>query len=85
LDRSYYSILLSGRPADPAKGTKEIPPIFDISFSIERNLKSWAKCGAVPLTRCILQHRSVRHEKGERGDDGYFAKFEDELQERITE
>jgi len=62
LDRTYYSVLLSGRPADPSKGTREIPPIFERSFSIERNLQSWAKCGAVPLTRCILQHRSVRHE-----------------------
>jgi hypothetical protein len=83
LDQSYYSVLLSGRPPDPIKGTKEIPPIFELSFSVDRNLKSWAKCGAVPLTRCILQHRSVRHEKGERGDDGYFAKFEDDLQESI--
>ena len=61
MDRTYYSALLSGRPADPSKGTREISPIFERSFSIERNLQSLVKCGAIPLTRCILQHRSVRH------------------------
>ena len=48
---------------------KEIPPILERSFSFERNLQSWTKCGAVLLTRCICSiGPSVKKE--ERGDDG---------------
>lgn len=35
---------------------------FTESFSVERNLSCWRKCGAVPLTRAPLQSASVRRE-----------------------
>jgi hypothetical protein len=53
---------LSGRPADEENGVTEIPPIFHISFSKEKNLRSWAACGAVLCTRQAQYHRTVRHE-----------------------
>ena len=62
LNRSHYGVLLSGRDADEEHGVAEIPPVFHLSFSKEKNLRSWAACGAVPLTRAPLNHRSVRHE-----------------------
>ncbi len=40
----------------------EIPPIFHISFSKEKNLHSWAACGAVPCTRQAQYHHTVFHE-----------------------
>mmetsp|Transcript_16874 Transcript_16874/g.24027 ORF Transcript_16874/g.24027 Transcript_16874/m.24027 type:complete len:197 (-) Transcript_16874:123-713(-) len=36
--------------------------MFAISFSKEKNLRSWRLCGAVPLTRAPVHHRSVRRE-----------------------
>ena len=35
---------------------------FDESFSVERCLGAWKKCGAVPLTRSVLKSNLVRHE-----------------------
>jgi hypothetical protein len=62
LNRSHYGILLGGRAADEENGIAAIPPIFSLSFSKEKNLRSWALCGAVPLTRAPVYHRSVRRE-----------------------
>lgn len=62
LNRSHYGLLLSGRPADEENGVAAIPPIYQHCFSKEKNLRSWAACGAVPCTRQALNHRSVRHE-----------------------
>jgi hypothetical protein len=62
LNRSHYGLLLSGRPADEENGVTEIPPIFHISFSKEKNLRSWAACGAIPCTRQAQYHHTVRHE-----------------------
>ncbi len=59
LNRSHYGILLGGRPADEENGIKEIPPIFALSFSKEKNLRSWEICGACPLTRAPMHHRSL--------------------------
>jgi hypothetical protein len=59
LNRSHYGLLLSGRPADEENGVMEIPPIFHHSFSKEKNLRSWAACGAVPCTRQAQYHRTV--------------------------
>ena len=47
------------------KGTNQLVHLrncFEESFSKERCLGSWSKCGAVPLTRSVLQSRHVRHE-----------------------
>ena len=49
-------------PADEENGIAAIPPIFALSFSKEKNLCSWALCGAVPLTRAPVHHRSVQRE-----------------------
>jgi hypothetical protein len=74
LNRSHYGILLGGRPADEENGISEIPPIFALSFSKEKNLRSWALCGAVPLTRAPVNHRSVRRElSAEVAQDGIAA------------
>ena len=35
---------------------------FNQAFSVETNLSSWKKCGAVPLTRSPLLSKNVRHE-----------------------
>jgi hypothetical protein len=35
---------------------------FEESFSVERCLGAWKKCGAVPLTRSVLKSDQVRHE-----------------------
>jgi hypothetical protein len=51
LNWSHYGILLGGRPTDEENGIKEIPPIFALSFSKEKNIRSWEICGACPLTR----------------------------------
>jgi hypothetical protein len=72
LNRSHYGLLLSGRHADEENGVTEIPPIFHHSFSKEKNLRSWAACGAVPCTRQAQYHRTVRHElepMGEQDDN----------------
>jgi hypothetical protein len=62
LSRAVYGKILGGAPADEANGMREVPPIFAICFSINKNKSSWLKCGAVPLTRTPLDHRSVRQE-----------------------
>jgi hypothetical protein len=62
LNRSHYGLLLSGRPADEENGEAAISPIFPQSFLKEKNLRSWAICGAVPCTRQAMHHRTVRHE-----------------------
>jgi hypothetical protein len=62
LNQSHYGLLLSGRPADEENGVTEIPPIFHTSFSKEKNLRSWAACGAVLCTRQAHYHCTVRHE-----------------------
>lgn len=56
LNRSHYGLLLSGRPADEENGVAAIPPIYQHCFSKEKNLRSWAACGAVPCTRQALNH-----------------------------
>ncbi len=39
---------------------------FEFGFSQEKNLNSWSKCGAAPLTRCCLKnHSQVRREIGD--------------------
>jgi hypothetical protein len=62
LNRSHYGILLGGKPADDEKGLKEIPPMFELSFSKEKNLWPWEMCGGCPLTIAPLNHPSLRVE-----------------------
>jgi hypothetical protein len=62
LDRHHYGIILSGREEDKEKGVCMLQPAFHRAFSKEKNLEAWAFCGAIPLTRRVLQHPSVRHE-----------------------
>jgi hypothetical protein len=59
LNHSHYGLLLSGRPADEENGVAAIPPIFHQSFSKEKNLRSWAICGAVPCTRQAIHHLEI--------------------------
>jgi hypothetical protein len=40
----------------------ELIDAFSTSFSIEKNLSCWQKCGAVPLTRLPLKSANVRRE-----------------------
>ena len=40
----------------------ELRNAFQVAFSVEANLASWRKCGAVPLTRLPLNSKAVRHE-----------------------
>ena len=39
-----------------------LPSAFERAFSKKRNLECWAQCGAVPLTRSVLESSQVRHE-----------------------
>jgi hypothetical protein len=60
LNLSHYGILLGGHTPDAENGISEIPPIFALSFSKEKNLRSyWALCGAVPLTRVPVHHHRI--------------------------
>ena len=60
LSRNDLSTIINGR-----KQTNSFPAIhspFDIAFNPQKNKEAWRKCGAVPLTRCILTDESVRDE-----------------------
>ena len=59
LTQKMYGAILGGMPADEENGIRAIPNIFAASFNMEANLRLWRLCGAVPLTRYALQHRSV--------------------------
>lgn len=58
--RSHYPILLNGRPADPDHDLPSLEPAFAKGFTAQNNLRSWALCGAVPLTRVLLTHPQIR-------------------------
>ena len=60
LSRAGYPVILNGR-----KGGDNITPLrspFEMAFSEERNASAWKACGAVPLTRKVLEDPYVRHE-----------------------
>jgi hypothetical protein len=65
LDRSHYGDILSGRDADEENDLCAYEPAFARAFSKENNLRAWKFCGAVPCTRGVLKHPSVRHEMPE--------------------
>jgi len=60
--KRHYGDILSGRDADEENDLCSLEPAFHRAFSRENNLRAWQFCGAVPCTRSILQHPSVRHE-----------------------
>ena len=62
LSKIDFAILLNGREADEELGLVELPSAFNISFSRRRNLRSWEKAGAIPLTRAALKNKAVRSE-----------------------
>ena len=62
LTQKMYGAILGGMAADEENGIRGIPNIFAATFNKETNLRSWSLCGAVPLTRSALHHRSVRRE-----------------------
>jgi hypothetical protein len=62
LDPSHYGIILSGPAADAENHLCALKSPFYEGFSEEKNKEAWEKCGAVPLTRRVLQHPSVRIE-----------------------
>jgi hypothetical protein len=62
ISREHYGIILSGREADPTRGISALAPAFDNALSKMNSLRAWELCGAVPLTRAALNHRSVRGE-----------------------
>jgi hypothetical protein len=62
LGREKYGLILSGRDANQAKGLSTLRPAFHNPFFQTKNLASWAKVGAVPMTRQAMRHVSVRPE-----------------------
>jgi len=46
---------------DPATGV-ELQNAFELSFNRTQCLSAWRKCGAVPLTRSVLNSPDVQHE-----------------------
>ncbi len=62
LDASHYGIILSGREAAKELNLYALRSLFFEAFSARKNKESWEKCRAVPLTRIVLEHSSVRLE-----------------------
>jgi hypothetical protein len=62
IGRKHYGLILSGGDANPELGQSALAPAFQNAFSTTKNLRSWKVCGAVPLKREALRHRSVRRE-----------------------
>jgi hypothetical protein len=82
LSQKIYGAILGGMEADEENGIRAIPNIFAASFNKDANLRSWRLCGAVPLTRSALQHRSVRQEiateeNTSEDDNGHVVVFEE--------
>jgi hypothetical protein len=73
LKRSHYGLLLSGRHADEENGVPEKSPIFHHSFSKEKNLHSWAACGAVPCTRQAQYHELEPMGEQHDGESQYYC------------
>jgi hypothetical protein len=60
LNQSHYGLLLSGCDTDEKEAWScRIPPVFHLSFSKEKNLRSWAACSAVLFTQAPLNHHLV--------------------------
>jgi hypothetical protein len=57
LTNSDLGRIVNGRPSDPLEKRP-----FERSFTPEKVLAAWAKCGSVPMTRAALEHPKVRHE-----------------------
>jgi hypothetical protein len=62
VSREHYGIILSDREADPTRGISALAPAFHNPISKTKDLRAWELCGAVPITRAALNHRSARGE-----------------------
>jgi hypothetical protein len=62
VSREHYYIILSGREADWTRGISALAAAFHNVFSNTKNLRTWGLCGALPLMRAALKHRSVHGE-----------------------
>ncbi len=75
LDQSHYGVILSGQTGDEEAGICPLKSPFHEAFSVDRNKKSWDACGAVPCTRKVLEHPTVRVEADDNEELTLLADF----------